>query len=203
MGVPTYQTTEAGIESQFAQNHIGHFLLTNLLLPSLTPNGRIINIASIGYKFGPVRFEDYNFDNGKKYHPWHAYGQSKTANMLFSIALAKRGISSFSVQPGNVNATGLMRWIPGEGDPAQEEFMRDFMEEIGKTGFVFPEVKGLEQGCATSIVAAISEEIQGRNGGFLDDCVVVEGVVEYASSEENAEKLWRLSEELVGEKFEM
>jgi NAD(P)-dependent dehydrogenase (short-subunit alcohol dehydrogenase family) len=203
MGVPTYLTTSAGIESQFAQNHIGHFLLTNLLLPKLSPNnGRIVNIASIGYKFGPVRFEDYNFDNGEKYHPWHAYGQSKTANMLFSVALAKRGISSFSVQPGNVNQTNLMRYLPGEGDPQQEKFMADFMEEIAKTGFVFPEPKSLEQGCATSIVVAISTEIEGNKGGFLNDCVVEEGVVEYARGEENAERLWGLSEELVGEKFE-
>jgi NAD(P)-dependent dehydrogenase (short-subunit alcohol dehydrogenase family) len=201
MGVPTYLTTEAGIESQFAQNHIGHFLLTNLL-PKLNPNGRIINVASIGYKFGPVRFEDYNFNNGEKYHPWHAYGQSKTANMLFSVALAKRGITSFSVQPGNVNQTNLMRYLPREGDPQQEKFMADFMEEIAKTGFVFPEPKSLEQGCATSIVAAISTEIEGNEGGFLNDCVVEEGVVEYARSGENAERLWGLSEELVGEKFE-
>jgi hypothetical protein len=122
--------------------------------------------------------------------------------MMFSVALAKRGITSFSVQPLNVNQTNLTRYIPREGDPQQEKFMADFMEEIDETGLVLPEPKSLKQGCATSIVAAISTEIEGDNGGFLNDCVVEEGVVEYARSEENAEILWRLSEELVGEKFE-
>ena len=124
--------------------------------------------------------------------------------MLFSVALAKRGITSFSVQPGNVNQTNLTRYIPREGDPQQEKFMAEFMEEIAETGFIFLKPKSLEQGCATSIVAAISTEIEG-NGGFLilNDCVVEAGVVEYARSEENAEMLWRLSEELVGEKFDL
>jgi hypothetical protein len=85
----------------------------------------------------------------------------------------------------------------------QEKFMKDFMKGVEKAGFVFPEPKSLEQGCATSILAAIGTEIEGSNGGFLDDCVVVEGVLEYARGEENAERLWRLSEELVGEKFEL
>jgi NAD(P)-dependent dehydrogenase (short-subunit alcohol dehydrogenase family) len=200
MGVPTYQTTSSGIESQFGSNHIGHFLLTNLLLPKLTPKGRIVNLASIGYKFDPVRFDDYNFSDGKAYHPWHAYGQSKTASMLFSVALAKKGITSFSVQPGNVSQTNLMRYIPGEGAPGQAEFMTEFMTLISAVGFVFPEPKTLEQGCATSIVAAIEPEIERESGKYLNDCNVEE-VPEYARSEENAEKLWDLSEKLVGQKF--
>jgi NAD(P)-dependent dehydrogenase (short-subunit alcohol dehydrogenase family) len=70
-----------GIEQQFATNHIGHFVFTNLIMPKImAARGRIVNVSSSGYQYGPVRFDDYNFDDGKEYTPEAAYGQSKTAH---------------------------------------------------------------------------------------------------------------------------
>lgn len=126
------QTTAEGIEMQFGTNHVGHFLLTNLLMPQLKTaanaagpgSARIINVTSAGHRLSPVRFHDYNFE-GKEvpkderppeglppmftptaegYNGWLAYGQSKTANILFTVYLsqhlASAGIVSYSVHPG-------------------------------------------------------------------------------------------------------
>lgn len=108
-----YKTTQEGIESQFGSNHIGHFLFTNLLLPKIlvSPSPRVVNVSSDGHRFGGVRFDDWNFQNGKVYEQWEAYGQSKTANILFSRALAEKlgakGLRSYSLHPGVVFGTSL------------------------------------------------------------------------------------------------
>lgn len=114
MGVSEYTLTAEGIQSQFAANHIGHFLLTSLLMPKLEAAGhgaRIVNLSSSGHQLGEVRLDDYNFDDGKAYDPWAAYGQSKTANILFTVSLAEklasRGILAFAVHPGSIAETQL------------------------------------------------------------------------------------------------
>ncbi|KAK3176580.1 hypothetical protein OEA41_007903 [Lepraria neglecta] len=106
MAVP-YSKTMDGLESQFGTIHIGHFLFTNLIMPKLLAaerGARVINVSSSGHKREQVRFDDYN--NGATYHKWKAYGQSKTANMFFSVSLAEKlgnkGLLSFSVYPGRV-----------------------------------------------------------------------------------------------------
>ena len=75
---------------QFGVNHLGHFLLTNLLLDKLkeVPSGRIVVVSSLSYKWGRINFDDINSENS--YNPRHAYGQSKLANNLFTVALAER-----------------------------------------------------------------------------------------------------------------
>jgi NAD(P)-dependent dehydrogenase (short-subunit alcohol dehydrogenase family) len=126
------ETTEEGIEVQFGTNHIGHFLFTNLLMPQLKNaakasgpgSTRIINVTSAGHRLSPIRFHDYNFE-GKEvpiderppeglppmfsptaegYNGWLAYGQSKAANILFTVYLSQHlkssGIVSYSVHPG-------------------------------------------------------------------------------------------------------
>jgi NAD(P)-dependent dehydrogenase (short-subunit alcohol dehydrogenase family) len=110
IAIPTFETTEDGIESQFGSNHIGHFLLTNLVMGKILAAGkgaRIINVSSTGFELGGFRFDDWNFkvhqvflrstvffnmhlQEGKEYGPWQAYAQSKTGNVLFSAALAER-----------------------------------------------------------------------------------------------------------------
>lgn len=135
---PPYSETVDGIESQFATNHVGHFLLTNLMLPKILAEKRPVRVVSVtsgGFRFGPPRFEDWNFDvrdrgvvhgvprvsrcsladnsqDGKAYNRWKAYGQSKSANMLFSVALARklgrRGLVSAALHPGVIQ-TGLAR----------------------------------------------------------------------------------------------
>jgi len=106
MGVP-YSATIDGIESQFAVNYLSHFLLTNLLMPAILkagPGARIVNVSSYAFGLGGVRFEDPGFEGGKVYNPWEAYGQSKSALVLFSHALATKlrphGGFAFSLHPG-------------------------------------------------------------------------------------------------------
>jgi len=102
-----WRLTEEGIENQFGINHVGHFLFTNLIMDKILTSktgGRIVNVSSEGHGIGPVRFDDYNFNDGKDYEKWHAYGQSKTANVLFSAGLARRlgdkGLQTYSLHPG-------------------------------------------------------------------------------------------------------
>jgi len=133
MAIPTFETTKDSIELQFGSNHIGHFLLTNLLMPQILAAGkgsRIVNVSSNGYELAGVRFDDYNFEvnlhtrilvhradrmkEGKAYDPWLAYGQSKTGNVLFSTALAQKlkshGIQSYALQPGCKFSSYLQSW---------------------------------------------------------------------------------------------
>ena len=108
-----YRTTAEGIENQFGSNHIGHFLFTNLLIPKLllAPSPRVVCVASDGHRFSGVRFSDVNFQDGKVYEQWTAYGQSKTANILFARALAEklgaRGLRAYSLHPGVAFGTSL------------------------------------------------------------------------------------------------
>jgi len=112
-----YMTTKDGIEMQFGTGHIGHFLFTNLILPKILASGphpRIVNVSSAGHRSSPMRFDDWNFKNGETYNRWRAYGQTKTANILFSVELAKlydsKGLEAFSLHPG-VILTNLIQHL--------------------------------------------------------------------------------------------
>lgn len=105
--LPKFETTADGVEMQFGVNHLGHFLLTNLLMDRLRggKGARVVNLTSSGFNEEGARLEDINWDGGKKYHPLFAYMGSKHANVLFSMALAKRlpagEVASFSCHPGS------------------------------------------------------------------------------------------------------
>jgi NAD(P)-dependent dehydrogenase (short-subunit alcohol dehydrogenase family) len=105
MAVEKYQESKDGIESQFATNHISHFLLTNLLKVELA-NGSavVVNVSSSGYELADINYNDVNFNGGVVYNSWVAYAQAKTANVLFSVSLADKGrehgIAAFAVNPG-------------------------------------------------------------------------------------------------------
>ena len=121
MAVKDYTLTEEGLEYQFGANHIGHFLLTSLLMPRIEAAGkgaRIVNLTSIGHQISGVRFGDLNFNNGKDDNKWLAYGQSKTANILFSVALATKlapkGVLAFAVHPGGITETNLSNDVEKE-----------------------------------------------------------------------------------------
>lgn len=200
MAVP-FAKTKLGAESQFATNHLGHFVLTQQLTPYIRAAGkeaRVINLTSDGYCICPFRPDNINFDDGKSYHPFSAYGQSKTANILFTKALAKRGITSFAVHPGVIFSTSLAKSL--------DMSLLDTIDEVAKqnTGqaLTIGEAKNIEQGVATTIRAVIDPEIAKDSGSYMVDCQV-EDVREYAKDEEMVEKLWALSEQLVGEKFEI
>jgi NAD(P)-dependent dehydrogenase (short-subunit alcohol dehydrogenase family) len=124
-----YRTTAEGIENQFGSNHIGHFLFTNLIMSKILASKRptIVSVASDGHRFSGIRFEDPSFQGGKVYNPWDAYGQSKTANILFAYALAQklgnRGLRAYSLHPGQTLGTNL----------AEMGFTDQDLAEIGKT----------------------------------------------------------------------
>jgi NAD(P)-dependent dehydrogenase (short-subunit alcohol dehydrogenase family) len=231
MNVPERILSEDGIEMQFATNHIGHFLFTNLILNKLiaSANGsakgatRVINVSSRGVRFSPVRFSDINFtkpidqlpelerpdptvlkdsffeiDRTGTYHGRLAYGQSKSANVLFSLSLTNQlyerySMLSFGRHPGAI-LTELSRY----SDPATIEATLD---RYRSAGMVF---KTLEQGAATTLVAALDPDLRPASkdgkGVYMEDCQVSD-TASWATDPAATEKLWTLSEELVGEKF--
>jgi len=205
MAIPTFETTKDSIELQFGSNHIGHFLLTNLLMPQILAAGkgsRIVNVSSNGYELAGVRFDDYNFEEGKAYDPWLAYGQSKTGNVLFSTALAQKlkshGIQSYALQPGFVLESNLSNHVTPDMFSAALVIMNENSD--GKQ-VEMEAPKTLQQGCSTPLVAALDPSIKGHSGGFLQDCAPKPIEKEHAKGQENIDKLWALSERLLGQKF--
>ncbi|RKU46839.1 hypothetical protein DL546_008063 [Coniochaeta pulveracea] len=203
MMLPKYTTDSAGYELQFSANHLGPFLLTNLLLPKLAaagPEARVVNVSSDGHNLSPFRVEDWNFSGGKTYDGWTAYGQTKTANNLFTVELARRGITALAAHPGVILTTNIGRHLDlnGEEDPFK---LLDIVS-VRNTGahFVMGEQKTMTQGAAAVLVPALDPELKGVSGAYFEDCQVAKAA-EYSQDREAARKLWTLSEELVGEKF--
>ncbi|KAH7085638.1 hypothetical protein BKA63DRAFT_22413 [Paraphoma chrysanthemicola] len=198
-----YQKTVDGLEAQFGSNHIGHFLFTNLIMPKIIASKapRIVNVSSDGHRAGGIRFDDPNFQDGKVYNQWAAYGQSKTANILFSRALAEKlggkGLRAFSLHPGVAMGTSL---APGFGE---EDFksLKEHDEKIGWDKEL--DFKTLDECAATHVVAAFDPRLDGVNGAYLENGnVSADGLQPTAKVEGDAEKLWKLSEKLVGQTFE-
>ncbi|OLN89046.1 Short-chain dehydrogenase TIC 32, chloroplastic 5 [Colletotrichum chlorophyti] len=157
-----FTLTEDGFESQWETNHLGPFLFTNLIIEKVlaAPAPRIIMVSSDGHRLGHIRWTDYNFNDGKHYNPWFAYGQSKTANCLMAISLAEklggRGLLSFSLHPG-VIMTNLA------DNSADFESLRAQDVNMG-TKFMWSEFnfKTNDQGAATHVFAAFSPDIKGK-----------------------------------------
>lgn len=193
--------TQDGFETQFGTNHLGHFLLTLLIAPSLLASGnaRIVALSSRAHHRSPVVFEDPNYRE-RPYDKWIAYGQSKTANILFAVEadrrLAERGVRANAVHPG-VIMTDLGRHLTEEDFAAVNQ--RDPAELV---------FKSVEAGAATSVYTATAPELDGVGGVYLEDCGIapieetstVIGVRPFALDPEAAQRLWTLSEELVGER---
>jgi NAD(P)-dependent dehydrogenase (short-subunit alcohol dehydrogenase family) len=164
MALPKYTTARMPssglpVELHLATNHLGHFLLASLLLPALrnAPSPRVVNITSTAFELTPFNFTDYNFSNGDTYNPWMGYGQSKTANNLFTVGLAQKvtDIQTFVLHPGRVEETGITKEV--------DEASWKQAEEIGKPlGIKAPAVKNLQEGCATGLVAALDPRLEGR-----------------------------------------
>lgn len=183
--------TKQGIESQIGTNHVGHFLLTKLLLSALERSkaARIVNVSSALHTRGRGErmLETLTTDKAyatRTYAPFDAYGDSKLANVLFTRALAKRlpkHVEAFSLHPG-VIATNLTR-------------------SMGVVGAIYktvaaPFLKSIPQGAATSVYAAVAPELEGRSGAYLADCQVKEASRE-GRSDDLAARLWDASEMLV------
>jgi NAD(P)-dependent dehydrogenase (short-subunit alcohol dehydrogenase family) len=192
-----------GYESQFATNHLGHFQLTLRLWPALraAKAARVVALSSRGHARSAVDFEDTHFEH-RAYDKWIAYGQSKTANALFALALdargASHGIRAFSVHPGAI-ATELSRSVP-------EEEMREIRARLAAAGHTT--YKTVEQGAATSIWCASSPKLDGMGGIYCEDCDIAEavpadfaeprGVRPWAMNVGAAETLWTRSEAWTG-----
>ncbi|MDF2977537.1 MAG: oxidoreductase [Actinomycetospora sp.] len=197
-----------GWEAQFATNHLGHFALVNRLWPAIARgrDARVVSVSSTGHFRSPVRFDDLDW-RAEPYDKWAAYGQAKTANVLFAVHLdalaAPQGVRAFALHPGGI-LTPLQRhlpraemvalgWLDEEGNPTPE----------AAAGFKTPEA-----GAATEVWAATSPQLAGRGGLYLEDCDVAEvtdasspgrrGVRAYALDPDAAARLWAISAERTG-----
>lgn len=194
-------TTDDGFETQFGTNHLGHFLLTNLLTPALTAAApsRVVVLSSAGHRRSDVDLTDPGFAN-TPYDEWVAYGRAKTANALFALGYDRRfadwGIHAFSVHPG-VIMTELSRHLT--------EATLTSMTETMPKGHRF-EFKSIPQGASTSCWAATAPELDQHGGAYLEDCHVApidddpasrEGVRSYAADPARADELWDLSSRMV------
>lgn len=193
-----------GWEAQLATNHLGHFALVNRLWPAIEPGGaRVVSVSSAGHLRSGIRWDDIDFTSGD-YDKWIAYGQAKTANVLFAVqldALGKdAGVRAFALHPGGI-LTPLQRHVP--------------LDERIAMGWVNPDGSALEPspfkspqaGAATQVWAATSPRLDGMGGLYLADCEVQSryvdggsrnGVADHAKDPEQAARLWALSAERTG-----
>jgi NAD(P)-dependent dehydrogenase (short-subunit alcohol dehydrogenase family) len=211
MATPLGHTAD-GFETQFGTNHLGHFVLVNRIASLIRPGGRLINVSSAGHRYSNIDLADPNFES-TTYEPFVAYGRSKTANILFAVAFDKRhrvhGVRAAAVHPGVIH-TELGRYQ----DPSRIEKIIGQINQQRKAEGKGPfQWKTIPQGAATSVWAAVVAPSDEIGGQYCEDCHVGqvvpddlsvgvnEGVRGYALDRNNAEALWKKSEELVGESF--
>jgi NAD(P)-dependent dehydrogenase (short-subunit alcohol dehydrogenase family) len=195
-----------GWESQFGTNHLGHMALTKALLPSLlaAEAPRVVCLSSTAHQITDIRWEDPHFES-EPYEKWKAYGQSKTANALFAVALqqhhGKDGLLAFAVHPGGIQ-TPLQRHL------ATEEMVA--MGWIDADGNLSEQAKGMfksvEAGASTTCWAATSPQLADHGGAYCEDADIAalaqegdrfRGVKPYAVDPEGAARLWDLSEAML------
>jgi NAD(P)-dependent dehydrogenase (short-subunit alcohol dehydrogenase family) len=203
---------QRGYESQFATNHLGHFQLTLRLWNALkaAKGSRVVNVSSMGHRFSNINFSDPNFE-ATPYDKWKAYGQSKTANILFSVYLdhlgRSLGIRSYAVHPGRILDTNLKKYLP-------EEDLKSMgvLDATGKLSEKSPvTMKTIPQGASTTLFCATSKLLDNIGGVYCEDVDVAEvfnenadiskmtrGVLPYAVDQYNAKLLWDLSSVLTG-----
>ncbi|GBM12780.1 Retinol dehydrogenase 12, partial [Araneus ventricosus] len=181
--------TEDGLETHFGVNHLGHFLLTNLLLDRMKASApaRIVNVSSALYFIGKIYFDDINLDRG--YNRLLAYGNSKLANILFTRELAKRlegtGVTAYCLHPGVID-TELARYLNSVALGIIEFLRVTFRRSI---------LKRPRQGAQTTIYCAVDKIIAQESGLYYCACRSVEPLRK-ATDDVSAEKLWKFSEHL-------
>jgi NAD(P)-dependent dehydrogenase (short-subunit alcohol dehydrogenase family) len=199
MASPEMRTRE-GWEMQFATNHLGHFALATGLRRALAMTGpaRVVSVSSSAHLRSPVVFEDIHFRE-RPYEPWAAYGQSKTANILFAVEATKRwasdGITVNALMPGAIQ-TKLQRYVTDD----ELDRLRAQSGGGGPAAWKTP-----EQGAATSVLVATSPLLEGVGGRYFEDCNEAglnqpgtrRGVAAYALDPEAAERLWQMSVEML------
>jgi NAD(P)-dependent dehydrogenase (short-subunit alcohol dehydrogenase family) len=198
MATPELRTPE-GWEMQIATNHLGHFALALGLHAALkaTGNARLVVVSSVGHVNGDVDFDDLMFER-RPYDPWTAYGQSKTANILFMVEAARRwkddGITVNALNPGRIASTRLARHVAATPPPASFE---PNSKDVS--------AKNIEQGAATSALLTGSPLVEGITGTYFEDCApavphkpgVRRGVAAYALDPARAARLWETSAVLI------
>lgn len=201
MATPEMRTPE-GWEFQFATNHLGHFALTTGLHDALAAadGARVVSVSSAGHLRSPVVFDDIHFLR-RPYDPFLAYGQSKTANILFAVEASKRwvndGITVNALMPGGVRTPGV----------ARIQITAEQIEKLNATRTGYPDIiwKTPQQGAATSVLLATSPLLNGIGGRYFENCNEVgpqsagtqSGVASYALDPDAAEELWKLSMEFI------
>jgi NAD(P)-dependent dehydrogenase (short-subunit alcohol dehydrogenase family) len=216
--VPELTRDGRGHELQFATNHLGHFQLATRLLPALkkAQGARVVSLSSRGHRLSPVVFDDIDFEH-RPYDPWAAYGQSKTANILFTVELDRRGekdgVRAFAVHPGRIFETGLAKHLSHDALIGLGAVSED------GTPLIDPAkgLKTVEQGAATQVWCATSPKLAGLGGVYCEDCDIAQlqqrqgeggasaqagpgraGVWPHAVDREAATRLWSVSEQMLG-----
>jgi NAD(P)-dependent dehydrogenase (short-subunit alcohol dehydrogenase family) len=205
MGIPEQKFTNDGYEMQFQTNHLGPFLLFQLLRDSLLASSteefpsRVVNLSSAGHGYSGIRFDNFNLQN--KYAPFVAYGQSKTANIYMTNTIERRygskGLHGLSLHPGAV-LTDL--WM---------HRTKDQVDAIMQSAELMKKFKNTEQGAATTILAAIGKDYHGKGGVYLEDCGDwgmnpaseptrgLRGAFAHAFDPEKEDRLWLESSKIV------
>ncbi|GAB3573113.1 SDR family NAD(P)-dependent oxidoreductase [Hymenobacter daeguensis] len=221
MWVPL-QRDERGYESQLSTNYLGHFHLAARLWGALAKAGgaRVVNVSSWGHHFSPFVFDDPNFLN-REFDSFAAYGQSKTASILFSLELDNRGksvsVRAYSLHPGIISESELSRNVPHEDLVSYGVF-----DESGQViNDPSKGLKSLAQGASTTVWCATSPQLNALGGVYCENADIAEldnsqanesqegtsdtqlmkDVLPYALEEEAAKKLWVMSEQLTGVNF--
>lgn len=216
-----------GYEGQFSTNHLGHFQLTAKLWEALKKaNGaRVVTVSSSGHHYSPILFEDVNY-NSREYNKFEAYGQAKTANVLFTVELDKRaqqfGVRAFTLHPGLILTTDLGRHLTFDDYVALGILYPDGTTNTEADAAMKKIQKTQEQGAATAVWAATSPKLENIGGVYLEDVEIAEnnpglqdiaegesnpaglaGVARFALEAETAQRLWTISEEMTGTKFDI
>ncbi|KAL2867766.1 NAD(P)-binding protein [Aspergillus lucknowensis] len=211
MAITDLTRTPDGFETQFAVNHLAHFLLFELLkdtlLVSSSPDfqSRVVAVASSGHRGGGIRVDDYNYTKRPdEYNRWGAYSQSKTANIYFANEIERRwgyqGLHALSLTPGAIS-TGIQRHLPRE---ESEEYARSTWKTM----------KSQAQGAATTVLAAIGKEFEGKGAVYLENAEQtgpypeddreydhvpdIPGYAPHAFNEELEGRLWADSTKMAG-----
>ncbi|WP_227013470.1 SDR family NAD(P)-dependent oxidoreductase [Paenibacillus psychroresistens] len=214
MAVPLVRDSY-GNESQFSTNHLGHFQLTARLWPALkkAENARIVTVTSRIAKLSEIDLEDPNFEH-QEYEKWTAYGRSKIANALFTVEMDNKGkgdgVRAFTVHPGTIitdlarnlsdDELGAMGALNEKGERALPEFNDEF--------------KNIEEGAASIVWCAVNRQLDGLGGVYCENSDIAEvvaddtnpfqpGLYKRAVDPDLAAKLWVLSENLIGFKFNL
>jgi NAD(P)-dependent dehydrogenase (short-subunit alcohol dehydrogenase family) len=208
MACPWGKTAD-GFETQFGTNHLGHFVLVNRLVPLLKAGSRVVTLSSAGHQISDVNIDDPNFER-TEYQPFIGYGRSKTANILYAVALDSRlkgrGIRATSLHPGGIQ-TELGRHMTPE---LVEQMMARIKAAAANDNAPAFSFKSIPQGSATSVWSSFVAPADAIGAQYAEDCHVCKvnddatsrvGVRSYALNLAHANDLWRKSEEMVGEAF--